>query len=82
MSDSITPAALGQLEDLLQHRLRGQVREVRVLLREGRVVLQGRAASYHAKQLAQHLLLRTLETAILVNEVEVRRPLDDDRVTG
>jgi hypothetical protein len=73
MSDTITPAGLEELQGLLQSKFRGQVREVRVVLRDGLVVLQGIAISYYAKQLAQHLALRTLHKAALRNEIDVRR---------
>jgi hypothetical protein len=73
MSDTITPANLDALQGLLQCRLRGMVRDVRVVLRTGQVVVQGIAGSYYAKQLAQHLALRELATAALVNEIDVRR---------
>jgi hypothetical protein len=73
MNDTITPANLEALQGLLQCRLRGMVRDVRVVLRTGQVVVQGIAASYYAKQLAQHLALNTLATTALVNEIDVRR---------
>jgi hypothetical protein len=53
-------------------RLGGRVRNLRVLLREGCVVLLGRASSYHAKQLAQHWIKKSLGAIVLVNEIEVQ----------
>jgi osmotically-inducible protein OsmY len=53
-------------------RLGGRVRNLRVLLREGQVVLLGNASSYHAKQLAQHFVQKSLGTTALVNEIEVQ----------
>jgi hypothetical protein len=53
-------------------RLGSRVRNLRVLLREGCVVLLGRASSYHAKQLAQHWVQKTLGAILLVNEIEVQ----------
>jgi hypothetical protein len=58
--------------DQVKAMLRGRVRDLRVLLREGRVVLTGRATSYYAKQLAQHFVLKALAATALVNEIEVR----------
>jgi hypothetical protein len=72
MSDSITLTKLEALQGLLKCQLCGRVRDLRVVLREGRVALQGVAISYYAKLLAQHLALHTLETIVLVNEIEVR----------
>ncbi len=73
MSDTITPIRLEELQGLLQSKFRGQVRDVRVILRDGLVVLQGIAVSYYIKQLAQHLALRALERAALCNEIDVCR---------
>jgi hypothetical protein len=55
-------------------RLRGRVRNLRVLLREGSVVLLGKASSYYAKQLAQHFVQKSLGVTPLVNEIEVQSP--------
>jgi hypothetical protein len=52
--------------------LRGRVRDLRVLHREGRIVLVGNVTSYYAKQLAQHFLLKVLPAVALLNEIEVR----------
>ena len=73
MSHLLTLARLEQAQELLQRRLHGQARDLRVLLRETQVVLQGWAASYYAKQVAQQLMLDALGAIALVNEIEVRR---------
>jgi hypothetical protein len=64
---------LEELEEYLRQQLRGRVREVRAVWRDGKVVVHGTALSYYAKQLAQHLALPLLEGAPFVNELEVRR---------
>jgi len=56
----------------LQHRLGCRVRNVRVRLENGGLVLQGHATTYYAKQLAQHFAMETSGLPILVNEIEVR----------
>jgi hypothetical protein len=56
-------------------RLGGRVRNLRVLLREGSVVLLGKASTYHAKQLAQHFVQKSLGVTLLVNEIEVQLPV-------
>jgi hypothetical protein len=38
---------------------------------DGRVVLKGRAGSYHLKQLAQHGILDVMPKVRLVNAIEV-----------
>jgi hypothetical protein len=69
---TISPETVGELETELQRRLSGRVVDLRVLFQENRVVLQGRALTYHAKQLAQHAALRVTRPLVLVNEIEVQ----------
>jgi hypothetical protein len=59
-------------EALLKQRLRSRVIGLRVLIREGGVVLQGTAFSYYAKQLAQEDAMHVLGFVVLANEIEVR----------
>jgi hypothetical protein len=61
-------------EALLRQRLGFRVRDPRLFLRDGRVVLQGRAVNYHAKQLAQHIVFEALGRPALSNEIEVCPP--------
>lgn len=65
------PTAEDQLEGLLQHRLGNRIRELRVLVLPTGLVLQGRATTYHAKQLAQHAAMELSTLPILANEIEV-----------
>jgi hypothetical protein len=65
-----TPEA-EQIEAHLRVRLRGRVRELRVLLRDGGVVLRGRTVTYYSKQLAQHVTMKEVKLLILANEIEV-----------
>jgi hypothetical protein len=60
-----------RLESLIQRRLGNQVRDLRVVVRETGLILQGRAATYHAKQLAQHAAMDMADRPILSNEIEV-----------
>jgi hypothetical protein len=59
------------LESLVQRRVGGRVRDLRVLVRPAGLVLQGRAPTYHAKQLAQHAAMDLSELPILANDIEV-----------
>jgi hypothetical protein len=61
-----------RLESLMERRLGNQVRDLRVVVRETGLILQGRAATYHAKQLAQHAAMELATKPILSNEIEVR----------
>ena len=60
------------LESLVQRRLGGRVRDLRVLVKHNGIVLQGHAATYHAKQLAQHAAMDLSNLPILANDIEVR----------
>ena len=60
-----------RLESLLQTRLGSRIRELRVQLLDKGLILQGRAFTYHAKQLAQHAAMELSEYPILANEIEV-----------
>ena len=60
------------LETLLQRRVGGRVRDLRVVLQHNGIILQGRAATYHAKQLAQHAAMDLAGLPIVANDIEVR----------
>jgi uncharacterized protein YcaQ len=60
------------LESLIERRLGNQVRDLRVVARPTGLILQGRTATYHAKQLAQHAAMDLATVPILSNEIEVR----------
>ncbi len=61
-----------RLESLMARRLGNRVRDLRVLIRPEGMILQGRAATYHAKQLAQHAAMELADVPILANRIEVR----------
>jgi hypothetical protein len=52
-------------------RLGGRVREIRLQIREGGIVLQGVALSYHAKQLALQAVMEATDLPICANEIRV-----------
>jgi hypothetical protein len=60
-----------QLEARVQSRLHGRVRSLRLQLRETGLVLEGHAATYHAKQIAQHAVMQCSELPIVANDIEV-----------
>lgn len=71
MGPEITAAVpLDQLEGLLQRRLVGRVRDLRVELHDQGVVLRGWTRAYYAKQLAQHGVMES-GFPIVANEIEV-----------
>ena len=55
----------------IQARTHGQVRELRVELADERVVIEGRARTYYAKQLAQHGAMDVLSGQTIVNRIVV-----------
>lgn len=69
--DSSRNLQLEQLQAHVQGRLGRQVRNLRLFLRGSGLVLQGRAHTYYAKQLAQHVVMRAAEYPIQANEIEV-----------
>jgi hypothetical protein len=61
-----------RLEAMVQHRLGSRVRNLHILVRPNGLILMGWAATYHAKQLAQHLTMELVALPILANDIEVR----------
>jgi hypothetical protein len=62
---------LDLLENRVQARLSGRIRNLRLVLRDYGIVLCGFARTYHAKQLAQHAVMTETALPILANEIEV-----------
>jgi hypothetical protein len=60
-----------RLENMLLRRLGNRVRDLRVTVLPAGVVLKGRTATYHAKQLAQHAAMELGDMPILANDIEV-----------
>jgi osmotically-inducible protein OsmY len=50
-----------------------RVRDFRLCHSDGRIVLKGQASTYYAKQIAQHLVWKSIGSRALVNEIEVRK---------
>ena len=71
-SEAMSEPSVEQLEALVQRRLHGRVRDLRLLWRDQGLILQGQTSTYYAKQLAQHAAMEITGLAILANEIEVR----------
>lgn len=67
-------AAADDLAEAVRRANRHLLRELRVEVIEGGVVLSGRARSYYGKQVAQHEVLRRLGLVLLANRVVVDPP--------
>jgi hypothetical protein len=66
-----SPLCVEQLGAQVQFRLGGRVRGLVVVAVEKGLVLRGRAATYYAKQLAQHAVMEATDMPIVANEIEV-----------
>ena len=64
-------SGLDQLENRVQERLCGRVRNLQLVRQDCGLVLRGFARTYHAKQLVQHAVMTETELPILANEIEV-----------
>jgi hypothetical protein len=62
---------MDQLETHVQSRLNGRVRNFRLVVRVGGLILTGQARTYYAKQLAQHAVMEATAIPILANQIEV-----------
>ncbi len=70
--DTATCESLAQIEEHVQCRLTGRVRDFRLLVRNQGLVLLGHTQTYYAKQLAQHIVMAATSLPIQANEIEVR----------
>ena len=74
MSKALATSFLSEeerLENMLLRRLGNRVRDLRVVLLPEGLILQGRTATYHAKQIAQHAAMELANLPILANEIQV-----------
>jgi hypothetical protein len=60
-----------QVEALLKQKLGGRIWNIRLVIEDGGIVLQGHTSSYYAKQLAQHAAMEVLQLPIRANLIEV-----------
>jgi hypothetical protein len=60
------------IESLMLRRLGNRILGLRIIIRPDGVILQGRVATYHAKQLAQHAAMELANLPIVANDIEVR----------
>jgi hypothetical protein len=67
----VPEAALERLETQVRHRLVGRVRDLRLRACDGGLVLDGRAPTYYAKQLAQHAVMQATDLPIRANDIQV-----------
>jgi hypothetical protein len=70
--DAIHDERIDRLELTVRRRLGNRVLDFRVLVLNEGLVLLGHAATYHAKQLAQHAVMEETKVKILANDIEVQ----------
>ncbi len=63
--------AVAELESQIQCQLGGRIRDFRLIVVDGGLMLRGRCSTYYAKQLAQHAVMEASSLPILANEIEV-----------
>jgi len=63
--------SLAHIEAHLRRRLNGRVRNFRLSVRDGGLVLEGHTASFYAKQLAQHAVMEAVDVPIRANKIQV-----------
>ncbi len=74
-----------RIEAQIQRRLGGQVRDLRVELRDGGLILRGRTRTLHAKQLALQTVLDMTELPIRSYEIRAEtgpRPVDPQPIVS
>jgi hypothetical protein len=62
---------LGQLEAHVQSRLSGRIRDIKLEVQEGGLVIRGHTSTYYVKQMAQHAVMEATDLPIVANEIEV-----------
>lgn len=65
------PTLADRVEQLIRQRTTGLVRELKIEVLPGEILVTGRAATYYAKQLATHAALEACEHFTLTNDIEV-----------
>ena len=55
----------------VQDELGNRIRHLQIVAQADGFILRGRATTYYAKQLAQHVVMRLTSRRVLANEIEV-----------
>ena len=66
-----------EIEHRILERIGGRIRHLRVVRSDGRMILEGKSGSFHAKQLATHAALEMAPEDEWVNAITVDRPNSD-----
>jgi hypothetical protein len=68
---TVTEEALPQIQERIQARLLGRVRDFQLVIQDHRLVLRGHARTYHAKQVALQVTRESTCLPIGANDIEV-----------
>jgi len=68
-----------QLLASVQRQLTGRICDLRIVVQEEGLVLQGRAYSYYAKQFAQQAVMKAAGLPLVANNIEVLSALPANR---
>lgn len=71
VAEALRDATLEDLEAVVQGRLAGRVKNLRLVRSGEGLVIRGQARSYYAKQLAQHAVMSSSDCPIYGNEITV-----------
>jgi len=71
MTASETLRGVEQLAAQIRNRYRSHLRELRIEVVEGGIVLRGRSSSFYGKQMAFHEARSGSQFAVLANQIEV-----------
>jgi len=64
--------ACSPIKECLSTRLRGRAHDIRLLVRDDGVILQGSSHTHYVKQLAQQAVMEVTNLPVLANEIQVR----------
>jgi hypothetical protein len=70
-TDTEMGETLSRIEQYVQSRLTGLLRDFQLIFRDYGLVLRGHVDTYYAKQLAQHAVMDATSLPIRANEMEV-----------
>jgi hypothetical protein len=74
------PEEVDHLLASVQCQLAGRICDLRVIVKDDGLVLQGRAYSYYAKQLAQQAVMKATALPLVANDIEVLLALPANRL--
>ena len=78
----VLPMSMAELEEQVRRCLGRRVRDLYLTAHDDGIILQGRASSYYAKQLAQHAVMQRVPLPIVANKIEVDSTVESKSGSG